>query len=485
MLSMLFSGGGEIPHPDKKLEDDLLLDAALAEICPDIRKRQIFLTVLTNPLTEPDEISFRAEILRDFIAAPNLCESLRGEFNALLRLRDEAQRERSRAYTVSRSTDSDAALRSTLLITNLYAQTAEKALHLVSQIELVLRMYNIRSAGLDRIRRRAADFRPGADEAAEICRTVANYHIDDYAASARLAIGEDGRIDSCRMTALERRIATEAKSGKLRKLFAKAPAREPGVVLSDPFGQHKNQLFSAAFAGMGELFDQLARGIFDEFCPLARELSFYEAALAYVKAMKAKNIPLCTPAISDTTEIHGLYDLLLAAQYPGAEGIVPNDIIFASRAGIIITGENNSGKTVFLRSVGCAQLFFQAGLPIPAREAKLRPRSAVYTRYAAAEKEFCAGNDAGRFEQEVRELAPLIESIKPDSLLLLNEIFQTTAYSEGAEGLYNILRYLSRRGASFILVTHLRELLGSFGGDIVHMTTGEGYHISVCGRKDV
>ena len=242
-------------------------------------------------------------------------------------------------------------------------------------------------------------------------------------------------------------------------------------------------------------------------------------------------------------EISRLYDLLLAGRALAAKDVVPNDVSFptgdsvasradndsdasqadndsgasrpdnvsdasrpdndsgASRAdnvsvtgsaddnsskaagvpGILITGENNSGKTVYLRSVGMAQLLFQAGLPVPCESARMRILSAVHTCYAAAEKEFVSGNDAGRFEQEVRVLSQLAERIQPNSLLLLNEVFQTTAYSEGAEGLYHILNYFTRHGVNFIAVTHLKELVPLYGGRIRHLVTAPGYRIEVAG----
>lgn len=486
MLSILYTDKREIPHADEKLTADLLLGTSFSYICQDISKRQIFLSVLTNPLVTPDEISFRCEILRDFTASPNLCGGFRHELDELLKLRDSAQKERSHAYTTSRSVDTDAAFESARIITQLYAHTAEKAVGLLSQISLVLGMYNARSAGLAAIKRRADDFKNGADDFYEICRSLYEYSDETDEAVLSLYIGDNGRIELCELTGIENRSDDIEKPSvsKLKKLFAKTPPTQNAgcADLPNPFGKHRNSLFTSAFSRISELLDRLTRDIFNEFCPLARELAFYETAVAYILHMKQRNVPLCTPTAADlsasaSTEIHGLYDLLLAAEYPDAAGIVPNDALLDRRGGVIITGDNNSGKTVYLRSVGCAQLLFQAGLPIPASSAVIQVRSAVYTRYAAAEKEFCQGNDAGRFEQEVREIAPLIDSIKPDSLLLLNEIFQTTSYSEGADGLFNILRYLNRRGASFILVTHLRDLLDKFDGGIVHMRTKDGYRL--------
>ena len=74
-------------------------------------------------------------------------------------------------------------------------------------------------------------------------------------------------------------------------------------------------------------------------------------------------------------------------------------------------------------------------------------------------------------------MAALVDSIRPDTLLLLNEIFQSTAYAEGAAGLYAILRYLAGKGTGFLLVTHLRELLPMMWNTVLHLQTGSGYTV--------
>ena len=95
-----------------------------------------------------------------------------------------------------------------------------------------------------------------------------------------------------------------------------------------------------------------------------------------------------------------------------------------------------------------------------------------------AEKEFERGNDAGRFEQEVRELASVIDDLDSGALILLNETFQTTAYDEGADGLYHILNYFTDRKIRFLLVSHLHQLEGRFsGGDVGVYRTQPGFKV--------
>jgi DNA mismatch repair ATPase MutS len=125
------------------------------------------------------------------------------------------------------------------------------------------------------------------------------------------------------------------------------------------------------------------------------------------------------------------------------------------------------------------QVLAQAGLPIPCESAEITPFSQLATEFSEAEKEFCEGNDAGRFEQEVRELAEMVDTLKEGSLVFLNETFQSTAYAEGAEGLYHLLKYFSALNIRWILVSHLRQLEEMFDNNeatILH--TSDGYKIN-------
>ena len=482
-MNLLYKTGGDIPHADDKLADDLLLQTAFAEIMPDIIKRQIFLAVLTNPLTSPEDIAYRSEILRDLMSSDTLCGELRCELNSLTKLRDEAQRERSKAYSSSKT--GAAALRASRYMLMLFAKTTAEALRLLSNLSIALAARIVRSEGLLALKARVAELLSGREELTGLCERLADYgwSDDNVSATVGMNLDADGRIALCRLDLLENVEGETKKSPLLSNIFKKSEKTpERGVRVLDSYGNVSEPILSEGVTAAGILLDRMTRDIFDELCPLARELAFYETAAAYIRAMREKNVPLVYPTTADNSapldlDIKSLYDLLLAASYPNASAVVPNDCRLTSRAGVLVTGDNNNGKTVFLRSVGTAQLLFQAGLPIPAQSASMKLRASVRTLYAAAEKEFCAGNDAGRFEQEVRELAPLIRSMPGNSLLLANEIFQTTAYAEGAEGLYHILRYLSARGVSFILVTHLRELITRLGRDAQHLEVGKDHRV--------
>ena len=178
--------------------------------------------------------------------------------------------------------------------------------------------------------------------------------------------------------------------------------------------------------------------------------------------MQRGGSPTCKDRVYASTMGALAVDLLCEGKI--GDEIIPNDLdLSADTDGMIVRGGNGTGKTVFLRSVGTAQLLAQAGLPVCADSARVAIRSGVYTHFSSAEEDFIAGDTAGRFEGEVRAVSAIIDVLTPGSLLLLNETFQTTSYAEGAEAMAGILSILPALGTKYIFVTHLGAI-GDIGG---------------------
>ena len=467
----------------ERLSADLMLDESFSYITADITKRRYFLSVLADVQPDPDIPLYRAEILRDFCSKPNLLEGLCIELRQLSELRDDQQAERSRFYSVIRSTDSESAFVTAAGIAEVSSAAARKTLKKLAGIGELLRIYTCQSRGLTALRERVAKLTTGPkfEELCELLGHTSSFGMD-ATYKMRAELNGYARIASYELTGITRPTPAEEVSG-LKRLFAKKPngaAHISGVRVDDKWGVLQNDVLSGAMREIAELAHSISQAVFDEFLPLLRELCFYEVAAAYVEAMRKKRLPLCYPELTSDgpARYEELYDLFLCASYIDAGSVVPNDADL-SHGGILVTGANNTGKTVFLRSVGTAQLLAQAGLPIIAKSATVRMRCGVYSLYAAAEKEFAPGVDAGRFEQEVRLVAEMLKSIKPGALVLINELFQTTSYPEGAEGLCGILRYLRSDvvGADFIAVTHLTDLIDMMAGETVHMRTLEGENL--------
>ena len=74
---------------------------------------------------------------------------------------------------------------------------------------------------------------------------------------------------------------------------------------------------------------------------------------------------------------------------------------------------------MYLRSVATALILTMAGLPIPAKEAKI-PVCSLFMLFASKEKGLNESvADAGRFEEEVRDFSQILDKIKPGSFVML------------------------------------------------------------------
>ena len=156
-----------------------------------------------------------------------------------------------------------------------------------------------------------------------------------------------------------------------------------------------------------------------------------------------------------------LYDPYLAfkAYFENAHigKICPNSFLKKnSDGGVLVIGENNTGKTVYTRSLGISQIMAQSGMMVTAHSADIRIMKQIITCYASKEShEF----DGGRFETEVRALKYILDKADDDTFIIVNEIFQSTAYDEGCDALYNVLSYMTYSGISWICVSHFIELI--------------------------
>lgn len=189
-------------------------------------------------------------------------------------------------------------------------------------------------------------------------------------------------------------------------------------------------------------------------------------------------LPTPLPMENDCFYSSGLYDLHLLLEGMPIDSITRNDVSIEGCYGTLIRGANSTGKTCTIRSIGAAILFAQVGLPVCADEAEISIRDAIFCQFSSAEKDFDASDAAGRFEGEVKEVAAIVNVATPWSLILFNETFQTTAYSEGAEGMKGILDYLPHLGCRYIFVTHMPIFDKMTDERILKLQFGKDYRIT-------
>ncbi len=449
---------------------DLSVDRAVHNLVSDRRRAEYFLSVLEKPLTNRENIAFRQEIFTDLVTIPGLAESLKTLFNRYDRIKSDWQ-EMKLGAAPSRGAEinPDALLEhtfSSLKVTAIFPSTIAS---FFASIGETLDGYPIRSEGLTAMRDWCREMGENAalKELVEISQLFRYQTPDSFDFTVAVKLDRAMRLLSCDVAGIEEH---KHKATGLAKLFTKKT--DDGTVpvtteLSEPGEDPVSDaafLLSEALSRIDGALTRVTGDVYEAFFGLSSEMMFYEAALLYAEAAERDGVPLVMPTLLDETEdrfsAKGLRELVLLSGGDGGR-TVPNDLsLMTDKAGLLVKGLTDSGKTVYLRAIGAAQLFAQAGLPVLAEEAEMSVRRGFFSHFSSAEEDFLTGDNAGRFEQEAKEIARIIGELQPYSLLLLNETFQTTSYREGTESIYNILRFMPKRKTKYVFVTHLTRLFG-------------------------
>ncbi len=228
-------------------------------------------------------------------------------------------------------------------------------------------------------------------------------------------------------------------------------------------------------AGAQALAELRARGIALAASALARsadhilsflimlrfELGFYVGCLNLRDRLVEKGQPVCFPepaaAGISLLDARGLYDPALCLTLDGT--VVGSDVRAQGKRLVIITGANRGGKSVFLRSVGLAQLMMQAGMFVAADSFRANVCNGVFTHHRREEDESMR---SGKLDEELRRISSLVDSLKPGGIVLLNESFASTNEREGSEIARQIVRALLDSGMKVFYVTHLYDLAHGF-----------------------
>ena len=137
--------------------------------------------------------------------------------------------------------------------------------------------------------------------------------------------------------------------------------------------------------------------------------------------------------------------------HPLLKNPIKNNADCSSRQhGIVISGPNTGGKTVFLKSLTLSYLLFYHGFFVPAAEAEMYPYEGL----------FYFGNDLqnlevglSSFSGEVKNYIDLIENILPSNLILIDEIFNSTSSDEASALSLAYFDELHKRAECHIVVS--------------------------------
>jgi len=195
----------------------------------------------------------------------------------------------------------------------------------------------------------------------------------------------------------------------------------------------------------------------DSFLKMLRiELGFYIGCLNLHEQLCGMDEPVSFPIPVPVNDYRhsflGLYDACLALTVK--RKVVGNDLIADGKDVVIITGANQGGKSIFLRSLGLAQLMMQCGMFVAAESYCSKINRSIFTHYKREED---ISMKSGKLDEELSRMNDIANLITPNSLLLLNESFSATNEREGSEIARQIVQALLENGIKIIYVTHLYE----------------------------
>jgi DNA mismatch repair protein MutS len=167
------------------------------------------------------------------------------------------------------------------------------------------------------------------------------------------------------------------------------------------------------------------------------------------------------PEFSDDTQI-----MIVAGRHPVIEQLleqkgerfVPNDLFLddTSQQILLITGPNMGGKSTYLRQAALIILMAQMGSFVPADQARLPVTDRIFTRIGAADN---LARGRSTFLVEMTEVAAILNTATPASLILLDEVGRGTATFDGLSIAWAVVEHLSSETKSRTLfATHYHEL---------------------------
>ena len=255
------------------------------------------------------------------------------------------------------------------------------------------------------------------------------------------------------------------------------PEIDPGPTIPGLAGgrQDVNPLMVPLFSDLARVLDSVCRPIARALrryvtvqsgflATLSGDMTFYLAAIRLMERLRGHGLPVCRPGITPMDERVGelreAYNLNLAlngaGQQDGAGRIVRNDVCMdRDRRISILTGPNQGGKTTYTQMVGLCQILAQAGLWVPAADARISPVDNIFTHYPIEES---LAKATGRFGDEAQRLGQIFKRATRHSLILLNESLSSTSPGESVYLAQDISRILRRMGTRAIFATHLHEL---------------------------
>jgi DNA mismatch repair protein MutS len=199
------------------------------------------------------------------------------------------------------------------------------------------------------------------------------------------------------------------------------------------------------------------------------------AARNYTRPEFSEDVPARIGPRGETLVAGGRHPVIEKLLEERGERFVPNDLYLEDPKSflLLITGPNMGGKSTYLRQTALISILAQVGSFVPATRAKLPLIDRVFTRIGASDN---LSRGRSTFLVEMSEVAAILNTATPASLVLLDEVGRGTATFDGLSLAWAVVEAL-HKGARprTLFATHYHELT-----DLEELLPGvKNVHVSV------
>jgi DNA mismatch repair protein MutS len=226
-----------------------------------------------------------------------------------------------------------------------------------------------------------------------------------------------------------------------------------------------------------DILQEMENSLYDTIIHIGRQIAEYDVILN--KAYISKENNYCRPQII-TDEHSSARVVANSLRHPLIEHIQMNETYVANdvclnQEGILLTGYNGIGKTSLIRALGISIIMAQSGFYVPCSEFILHPYQAIYCNIEKNDNLF---KNMSTFQLEMSELRLIMRQADSNSLVLGDELMNSTELASGLSIMISALTTLCEKKVAFVIATHLNQLADY--EEICCLQNLRMKHMSVC-----